>query len=276
MRHGILLKASITGRRAPVGAARSSHMVPSPKLSHLVAERLRAQIARGELEVGGSLPSEAELLSYLGISRPTLREALRILESESLIRLGRGARSGATILGPSVEAAGRYSAMYLASHGTTLAEIHETRMLLEPSLAARLAKSAKKEHIMALRKCVTAQSDAIEMKDYVAAITSIMDFHAVMVRCSENRALGLLSGVLQEISLKVYPQMLITGRVSVRQAVQRRTERSAKSHRELLEMIIRHKANEAELYWRAYMEDTDTFLADTGLGKLHVQLPGST
>src|SRR5690606_38601467 len=69
--------------------------IRAPKLSHLVAERLRAMIAAGELRPGDTLPSEAELLRQFNVSRPIMREALRVLEAESLIRLGRGALAGA-------------------------------------------------------------------------------------------------------------------------------------------------------------------------------------
>jgi DNA-binding FadR family transcriptional regulator len=80
--------------------AEKNRRVRAPKLPLIIAQQLRAQIACGELRPGDSLPSESELLKDFGISRPTLREALRVLESETLIQLGRGSRSGATILAP--------------------------------------------------------------------------------------------------------------------------------------------------------------------------------
>jgi len=246
--------------------------IQAPKLSHLVAEQLRTRIANGDLVAGDMLPSEGELLVQFGISRPTLREALRVLESESLIRLGRGARSGATVLGPSVEAAARHSAMYLASHGTTLAEIHQVRMLIEPSLAAIIARSPKKDHVRALQDCVDAQQAALAAKDYPRVIEGVVRFHAVMVECSENRALGLLSGVLQAMSAEIYPKMLIAGEPNERQSVRRRTEESANAHLKVLEMISASKPKEAEVFWREYMEDTETFITRAGLGKLQVQL----
>lgn len=269
------MKHSPNGAKAPAKQDRTTRLVQSPKLSHLVAEHLRARIAKGELATGDSLPSEAELLTQFGISRPTLREALRVLESDNLIRLGRGARSGAKVLGPSVEAAARHSAMYLASHGTTLAEIHQVRLLIEPSLAAMLAQRAKKEQIKALRQCVNAQQEGLEAKDYAAVVAAVTEFHAVMVSSSENRALGLLSGVLQEMSVRVYPKMLVTGSANERQAARRRTEQSAAAHRELLELITQNKPDEAEAFWREYMQDTDTFLTRTGLAKLQVELQGT-
>lgn len=246
--------------------------VHAPKLSHLVAERLRAQIADGELTAGDSLPSEAQLLEQFGVSRPTLREALRVLESETLIQLGRGARSGAIVLGPSVEAVARYSGTFLASRGTTIAEIHQVRMLLEPSLAALIAQRCRKEDIKALRACVKAQQDALEAHDYLAVISGVVEFHDLMVRCSDNGALGLLAGMLHDISMKVYPQMLVAGSTSERQAVKRRTEQSAAAHSQLMELIADGKGSKAEEFWRNYMQDTAEFLTRTGLGKLRVQI----
>jgi GntR family transcriptional regulator, transcriptional repressor for pyruvate dehydrogenase complex len=246
--------------------------VRAPKLSHLVAERLRTQIAEGELSAGDSLPSEAQLLEQFGVSRPTLREALRVLEAETLIQLGRGARSGAIVLGPSIEAVARYSGTFLASRGTTLGEIHQVRMLLEPQLAALLAQRSRKDDVKALRACVKAQQDGLARGDYLAVISDVIEFHDVMVRSSENSALGLLSGMLHDISLKVYPQMLVAGSTSERQAVRRRTEQSAAAHSRLLELITDGKVRESEEFWRNYMQDTAGFLARTGLGKLRVQL----
>jgi DNA-binding FadR family transcriptional regulator len=246
--------------------------VRAPKLSHLVAERLRTQIADGELSAGDSLPSEAELLQQFGVSRPTLREALRVLESETLIQLGRGARSGAMVLGPSIEAVARYSGTFLASRGTTIAEIHQVRMLLEPSLASMIAQRCRREDIKALRACVKMQQDALRADDHLGVISAVVQFHDAMVRCSDNGALSLLSGMLHDISLKVYPQMLAAGSAGERQAVKRRTEQSATAHAEFMELVASGNHTDAEKFWRNYMQDTAAFLTRTGLGKLRVQV----
>ena len=61
-----------------------------PKAAELVAEDIRRDIVRGALQPGDFLPTEANLIEQFGVSRPTLREALRVLESESLISLHKG------------------------------------------------------------------------------------------------------------------------------------------------------------------------------------------
>ena len=82
-----------------------SQHVRVPKAGELVAAQLRRQIVTGELSPGDPLPSEAALMDKYGVSRPTLREAFRILESESIIRVLRGAHGGARVLAPSTEVA---------------------------------------------------------------------------------------------------------------------------------------------------------------------------
>src|ERR1700680_2909057 len=74
--------------------AADSAVLRVPKTAELIAERLRGQIIRGELTEGDALPNETELVEKFGVSRPTLREALRVLESESLLDITRGMRGG--------------------------------------------------------------------------------------------------------------------------------------------------------------------------------------
>ena len=59
-------------------------LISTPKMAEVVARLLRSQVARGELVAGDALPSERDFIDRFGISRPTLREAIRILESEGL------------------------------------------------------------------------------------------------------------------------------------------------------------------------------------------------
>ena len=75
-------------------AQRVGDKVRVPKVAELVADQIRRRIVRGHLEEGEALLPESELMAEFGVSRPTLREAFRILESESLITVTRGSRGG--------------------------------------------------------------------------------------------------------------------------------------------------------------------------------------
>ena len=76
-----------------------------PKAAEIIADQLRSQVIRGDLKAGEMLPSEAELCESFGVSRPTLREAIRILESRFLIHVSRGVKGGARIVAPTERSA---------------------------------------------------------------------------------------------------------------------------------------------------------------------------
>src|ERR1700739_3358363 len=118
----------------------STSVVRVPKAGEMVAAQLRRQIVTGELREGDALPSETELMEQFGISRPTLREAFRILESEHIIGIKRGARGGAHVLVPDTAAAGRYAGALLQYRGTTLADLYEARTHLEAAAVEMLAR----------------------------------------------------------------------------------------------------------------------------------------
>lgn len=248
-----------------------SEPVRSQKLWHVVAERLRSQIASGQLSPGDTLTLEADLLKQFQVSRPTLREALRVLESEELIQLGRGSRKGATVLAPSIGTAAKYGSLYLATQGTTIGEVHQVRTLLEPSMVAVLAKQHSKACIDAFVQCVADQQTAIEIKDYDAAVTELDKLHSLMIKFSDNRALSLLAGVLGNMPAMAYRQPLLAGSLATRKVFQRRTEKSVDAHGQLVELIAQSKADKAEKFWRRYMQDTAEFLASKGLASLTIR-----
>ena len=116
----------------------SSSPLRVPKTAELVAHDLRKRIVRGELREGESLPAEATLTEQFGVSRPTLREAFRVLETEQLITVRRGARGGAAVHAPSAAMVARYASFFLEHDGASLADVLEARVShREPGRRAR-------------------------------------------------------------------------------------------------------------------------------------------
>ena len=104
----------------------------------MVAAHLRRQIVLGELKEGDQLPSESVLMEEFGVSRPTLREAFRILEAEGAITVRRGVRGGARVQAPDINVAARQIGLLLQYRGALLSDVYEVRAVLEPA-AARMA-----------------------------------------------------------------------------------------------------------------------------------------
>src|SRR5688572_14308202 len=114
---------------------RFSERVRVPKAAELVAARIRRRIIRREIQEGETLLPESELMAEFGVSRPTLREAFRILESESLISVTRGSRGGARVHPPDIRVAARYAGVFLQYANTTLEDVLYARVVLEPPAA---------------------------------------------------------------------------------------------------------------------------------------------
>jgi DNA-binding FadR family transcriptional regulator len=136
--------------------------VSSPKLTEIVTDVLRREILTGKIRQGDNLPLEQDLAVQLGVSRPTLREALRVLESESLIRPRRGSREGAVVIAPTIDSAARYFGYLLQYSDTTLEDLARARLMLEPPLVALLAREHNDEDMAVLRAALDRERVALE------------------------------------------------------------------------------------------------------------------
>jgi DNA-binding FadR family transcriptional regulator len=128
------------------------------KQYELVAERLRQRVVHGELQPGERLPNEAVLATDYGVSRATVREALRVLATQSLIRTSKGAGGGSYVTLPSVNGVSEYvqsSISLLAdADDVTLEELLEARELLEVPAARLAAERRTEEELERLRDAI--------------------------------------------------------------------------------------------------------------------------
>lgn len=169
-----------------------------PKTAEVVANALRRQIVRGEIPEGGALPGETELMEHFGVSRPSLREALRILESEKLITVRRGAHGGARACRPTIAVAARYLGLLMQMEGVTLADVFMARVAIEPIAIRMLAHSPQRAaSVRELRQLFRLeQLAADDPKEYGMAA---FRFHQRLVELAGNKTLALLWGTLQEV-----------------------------------------------------------------------------
>ena len=169
-----------------------------PKTAEMIAGVLRRQIVDGTFNEGDALPTEAELINHFGVSRPSVREGLRILESERLITVRRGAHGGARACRPDLKVAARQLSLLMQIDGVTLADVYIARSAIEPPavrlLASRPDRAAGLEE---LREMLVAQRT--QFNDPQAAGEAVTAFHERLVQLSGNRTLALLWGALVEV-----------------------------------------------------------------------------
>jgi DNA-binding FadR family transcriptional regulator len=193
-------------------------------------------------------------MRQFGVSRPTLREAFRILETESLIEIKRGAR-GARITAPSLEVAARYVGLLMQTSGTTLADVYEARSLLEPVAAGLLAQRRTEADLADLAACVDeleALVNSPRLPADVAAWTRCTQrFHDLLMERAGNKTLAIQSAVLREV---VGTHLLLATRQSGAAAAVRSFTKVIRSYRKLIALVEARDAAEAELHWRTHMD----------------------
>ncbi|VEG43615.1 transcriptional regulator [Mycolicibacterium flavescens] len=167
------------------------------KVSHLLASDLRRQILNGQLAADQRLPSEAELTESLQVSRETLREALRILESQQFVEIRRGRGGGAVVRRPGLEAVRRYVALLLQLRKTTLAHLEEARSVVEPPAAEQVAIRAGYKDLDILVDLHDAERAA--EGDPLAFVTAMSKFDQAMTEFSGNQTLAIIAGVFRDI-----------------------------------------------------------------------------
>ena len=222
----------------------------SPKAAALVAAQIRKQIVMGELAEGDLLPSEAEMGKRLGVSRPTLRQAFRILETEHLITVQRGSRGGTTVLRPSTELASRYLRDFLRFQRTTIGDVLAARLMIESAAVAKLAQRNDDAVVAALREALVHQQAA---QDDNSLTDSAEQFHIRVVALAGNPVLTQYCELLHYLL-----------RDTVRNATSERRDDdgdsapsrgSAQAHAELVDLVAAGAAHAAVQHWRSHLTD---------------------
>jgi GntR family transcriptional repressor for pyruvate dehydrogenase complex len=161
-----------------------------------VSEQIRNQIATGRLKPGDMLPSETALLDYFQVARPTMREALRVLESDGLIKIQRGVKGGAQVQEPDVGRLARRVGLHLQHRGTDLYDMMQAEIVFLPGAVA-LAAVARTDHDLAeLRAAIDQVSASAKPEQFAAAAAAFLDR---LSHASHNQVLTLVSELTTEL-----------------------------------------------------------------------------
>jgi DNA-binding FadR family transcriptional regulator len=227
-----------------------------PKMAELVADDLRRRILRGELVENDALPSESALMERFGVSRPTLREAFRVLESESLISVRRGAHGGARVHLPNADGAARQTALVLEHRRVSMKDVYDARGVIEPGCVAMLAGNRSEEDLRDLRAALE-RSRAVEHEP-VRQMREQTSFHALIVDMAGNQTLSVLSGMLRHIIDVAHMAHVESdaGTPSGQEALRE----GVAAHERIVELIEARDVERAERLWRKHLLAADDYL----------------
>jgi GntR family transcriptional repressor for pyruvate dehydrogenase complex len=170
-----------------------------PKASDVLANELRERILTGEFAEGTGLPAERDLVTQTRMSRTTVREALRILEVQGLIRIKAGRTGGAFVQQPGEEAMASTVNLLIRGRQIRLAALLETREAIEPFCAQLAAIHRTDDELEILEAANRAIAD--DSGDLAQFLEANVAWHVAVARASHNE---LLSGLMTTLSRAIY------------------------------------------------------------------------
>ena len=185
---------------ATTRGGRSDEWAPVARVRtyELVLDQIEAQIVSGALRAGERLPPERELAALLGVSRPAVREALRILEAQGAVRsqVGTGPDSGTTIDRVPRDALARLLRLHVALGSFPIEDVVETRVALERSSVALACRNARSQDLALMRAALVDMDDpTIDRETFNQRDT---DFHVALADAGGNRLMSDVTCAIRE------------------------------------------------------------------------------
>ena len=210
-----------------------------------VVSQVHEMVREGKFKAGDQLPSERELAETFKVSRTSVREALRALETQGLVISRTGA--GTFIADLPIESLVAPLVAMLIEEKDALADVFEMRKLIEPQIASLAAERATKRDIERMKKILDKQREAVSRGE--TGVEADAELHFAIGRATQNQALEKLVSGLMDILSHSREESLQT---------KDRRKASIESHRKILSAIEEHdkkKAREAMLFHIEQVED---------------------
>jgi GntR family transcriptional regulator, transcriptional repressor for pyruvate dehydrogenase complex len=169
-----------------------------PKAPEVLADDLRERILRGDFPEGTALPPERELVNQTRMSRATIREALRILEVQGLVRIKTGRAGGAYVSRPGQDSMADSVNLLIRARRIRIPALLETREAIEPFCAQLAAKHRTDEDLGRLEAANAAMADAGTLAEFLQAN---VDWHVAVAVAGRNE---LLTGFMRALSRGLY------------------------------------------------------------------------
>jgi GntR family transcriptional repressor for pyruvate dehydrogenase complex len=210
--------------------------VTAARISAPIAAQIRGAILEGKLSPGDRLPTERDLAERFGVSRVTVRDALRALETAGLVEIRVGAAGGAFVTAPSSRVVGEGISNMLMMSQVDPDEIAETRLIMELGTVELAVERATDEDVDALRDLVERAAAAFEAGRYDTALAR--EFHSRLALASHNRAIEMVTAT--------FAGPLSMHAVREREPPQIAHERSIDEHRRLVKAIAKRDVKAAK------------------------------
>ena len=171
-----------------------------PKSCDVLAERLQQQILSGDYAPGAALPTERDLVSTTGLGRGSVREALRILEAQGLVRTRAGRYGGSVVARPTDALLATHISLFAKGNSVSLRALVEARQALEPMVAYLAARNRTAEDLATL-KAISKRIDQAAVDAVPLFLQENVHWHSALAAASHN---DLLRAFTASISAQMF------------------------------------------------------------------------
>jgi len=221
------------------------------RASTAIIDQIRTLLLDGGLREGDRLPSERELAERFGVSRVTVRDALRALEAVGLLEIRVGARGGAFVTTPTAAVVGETIANMLMMSAVTPEDIAETRLMFELGTVTLACSRASEEDLERLRELCRRSQEELKTKTYERQLS--WEFHALLAQAAHNPAVESITSSFRG-TLSMHP-------VRMREPRNRAHARTVEEHIQLVDALERRDGDAARQIMAKHL------LRGTGLDK---------
>jgi len=196
------------------------------RLYQRIVEQIEDAVARGELKPGERLPSERELVVQFGASRPTVREALRVLESSGVVRSRPGDPNGPEILPFSPHGLAKQMTRLTRVEQMSIADLVSFRMILDGSANMLAARLRSEEELAAIEQTIAVMESAIE-QGYEQFSEADVAFHDAVALASRNALIQVCNSVVRGVVLSLISDKVTkarNGKALMRESLQHHQE----------------------------------------------------
>ncbi|WP_417209724.1 FadR/GntR family transcriptional regulator [Antarctobacter sp.] len=221
--------------------------VPNSKAEY-VAQLLLDKIVTANLEPGTSFGTEADLLQQFDVSRPTLRESLRILESQGVLELRPGPKGGIMVRRPGTDILAHGLSIYLRMHDVPFSAVLKAREAVEPALAAEAAVNGSEEDFDAMQASI---DNMATIKDPAAFIEENRLFHSLVAKASGNKVMEIFWATISIVAVGEEHGVRYTPR-SQKHVIE--------AHRQILEALRARDSDQAAERMREHVGELEMFV----------------
>ena len=215
-----------------------------------IVQQIRTLIEEGKLKRNDHLPSERELSETFRVSRTTVREAIRTLESMKFLQSRQG--NGTYVVASSEEALIQPLAAALFNEKDDIRDIFYIRKIIEPHVAELAAENATPQEMEELERILRKQEECIGQREIIIETDSA--FHNLMVKATKNRVMERLIIALIDLLKKSREQYLFEDEND------ERAIRSLEGHQQILSAVKKGDGNAARKSMLQHLEDIEEII----------------